>query len=138
MAVLLVLCKELWLELNVSRLVDTVDVTEGGRDGEGGGDGEESLVDLEDVFRLGVKRGVVDTYVEGGSVRRWTGEGRRCGDVPVLSTPSSSPPVIPISISSQRSILAMRLKYLAQVAMFSSLDSSERSSMCDLHEPKSG
>ena len=32
-----------------------------------------------------------------------------------------------------RFILAMRLKYFSQVAMFSSLDSSERSSMCELH-----
>lgn len=40
--------------------------------------------------------------------------------------------MIPISISSQRSILAMRSKYLTQVAMLSSLDSSERSSMWEL------
>src|SRR6266404_652239 len=47
----------------------------------------------------------------------------------VLSTPSSSPPVMPISISSQIPIGAIRLKYLTHVAMFCSFGSSERSSM---------
>mmetsp|Transcript_30411 Transcript_30411/g.59404 ORF Transcript_30411/g.59404 Transcript_30411/m.59404 type:complete len:202 (-) Transcript_30411:450-1055(-) len=48
-----------------------------------------------------------------------------------LLTPSSSPPVMPSSISRRQSILAMRCMYLTQVAMFSSRGSSERSSMCD-------
>ena len=46
---------------------------------------------------------------------------------PVLSTPSSSPPVMPISISSQIPSGAMRLKYLAQISIFSCLGSSDKS-----------
>jgi hypothetical protein len=48
-----------------------------------------------------------------------------------LLTPSSSPPVIPISISSQIFMGAMRLKYSTQMAMFSSSGSSDKSSMCE-------
>jgi hypothetical protein len=57
------------------------------------------------------------------------------GSTASLFTPSSSPPVIPISISSQIFMGAMRLKYSTQMAMFSSSGSSDRSSMC---EPKRG
>ncbi|EVT81938.1 hypothetical protein D018_4517B, partial [Vibrio parahaemolyticus VP2007-007] len=46
-----------------------------------------------------------------------------------LSTPSSSPPVQPSSISRVMFILAMRSRYLAEISMFSSRDSSERSIM---------
>jgi hypothetical protein len=133
-AVSLVLGEELGLEDNVSGLVDTVDVSESGSDRESGGDGEEGVVDVEDVLGLGVERGVVDACERGAwSVRPYSDErDRELHNSPVLSTPSSSPPVIPISISSHSSILAMRSKYFTQVAMFSSLDSSERSSMCEL------
>ena len=48
-----------------------------------------------------------------------------------LSTPSSSPPVTPSSISSMQSNLLMRSRYSLHVATFSSSGSSERSSMCD-------
>lgn len=58
----LVLGEELGLELDVSRLVDTVDVSEGGGDGESGGDGGERVVDLEDVLRLRVEGRVINTY----------------------------------------------------------------------------
>ena len=54
---------------------------------------------------------------------------------PELSTPSSTPPVMPISISSQSFIGAIRAKYFLQMSMFSTSLSSERSSMC---EEKSG
>jgi len=64
-AVSLVLGEELGLEDNVSGLVDTVDVSEGGGDRESGGDGEEGVVDVEDVLGLGVERGVVDTCERG-------------------------------------------------------------------------
>mmetsp|Transcript_103121 Transcript_103121/g.258558 ORF Transcript_103121/g.258558 Transcript_103121/m.258558 type:complete len:210 (+) Transcript_103121:514-1143(+) len=53
-------------------------------------------------------------------------------DTPLLSTPSSTPPVIPISISKINFRGAMRLKYCAQIAMFSSSGSSLKSSMCDV------
>jgi hypothetical protein len=61
--VLLVLLEELGAELDVARLVDTVDVAEAGGDGEVGGDGVESLVDLVDVLGLGVQGVVVDGLV---------------------------------------------------------------------------
>ena len=47
----------------------------------------------------------------------------------MLSTPSSSPPVTPSSISNKRLILAMRSKYFLQLEMLSSKDSSDRSNM---------
>merc|ERR1719313_2589742 len=52
-------------------------------------------------------------------------------DTPELSTPSSTPPVMPISISRIMFMGANLLRYLAQMAMFSSSGSSERSSMCE-------
>lgn len=61
--VVLVLLEENGLELDVSGLVDTVDVTEAGSDGEVRGDGGESLVDLVDVLGLGVEGVVVDILV---------------------------------------------------------------------------
>ena len=48
-----------------------------------------------------------------------------------LLTPSSSPPVMPSSISSSMFIFAILSRYLTQVSMFSSMGSSDRSSMCD-------
>lgn len=68
-AVGLVLGEELGLKDDVSGLVDTVNVSEGGSDREGGGDGEEGVVDVEDVLGLGVKRGVVDACTCCESVR---------------------------------------------------------------------
>merc|ERR1712226_968378 len=50
---------------------------------------------------------------------------------PELSTPSSTPPVMPISISRMSFMGSIRFKYFAQIAMFSSSGSSERSSICD-------
>jgi hypothetical protein len=61
--VLLVLLEELRAELDVTRLVDTVNVTEAGGDGEVGRDGVKSLVDLVDVFGLGVEGVVVNGLV---------------------------------------------------------------------------
>ena len=51
------------MELDVAGLVDAMDVTEAGGDGEVGADGGEGLVDFVDVFRLGVERVVVYTLV---------------------------------------------------------------------------
>lgn len=59
----LVLAEKGWLELDVSWLVDTVDVSEAGGDGEVWGDWGEGLVDVEDVLWLGVKGVVVDILV---------------------------------------------------------------------------
>ena len=53
--VLLVLGEELWVELDVTRLVDTVDITETSSNGEVWGDWGESVVDSEDIFWLGVE-----------------------------------------------------------------------------------
>ena len=51
------------MELDVARLVDTVDVTEAGGNGEVGGDGGKGGVDLPDVLGLGVERRVVNILV---------------------------------------------------------------------------
>jgi hypothetical protein len=61
--VLLVLAEELWVELDVAGLVDTVNVTEAGGDGEEWGDGGEGLVDGKDVLGLGVQGVVVNILV---------------------------------------------------------------------------
>ena len=55
--------KDVRSELDVSWLVDTVDVSETGSDGELGGDGGKSRVDVPDVLRLSVKGSVVDGRV---------------------------------------------------------------------------
>ena len=59
----LVLAKELGVELDVSGLVDTVNVAEAGSDGEVGGDGGKSVVDVENVLGLGVEGVVVDILI---------------------------------------------------------------------------
>lgn len=59
----LVLAEQLRVQLDVSGLVDTVDVTEASGDGEVGGDGREGVVDVEDVLGLGVEGVVVDILV---------------------------------------------------------------------------
>lgn len=61
--VLLVLAEQLGLQRDVSGLVDTVNVTETGGDGEVGGNLGELAVDVPDVLGLGVERGVVNTLV---------------------------------------------------------------------------
>ena len=59
----LVLAENLGLELDVSGLVDTVNVSERGGDREVGRDRGEGLVDLVDVRGLGVEGRVVDRRV---------------------------------------------------------------------------
>jgi hypothetical protein len=61
--VLLVLGEETGLELDVTGLVDTVDVTEASGDGEVGRDLGEGLVDLVDVLGLSVEGVVVNVLV---------------------------------------------------------------------------
>ena len=61
--VLLVFAQQLWAQLDVAGLVDAVHVAEAGGDGEVGADWAERLVDLVDVFRLGVQAVVVHILV---------------------------------------------------------------------------
>lgn len=51
------------MQLDVTGLVDAVDVAEAGGDGEVGGDGGEGLVDVQDILGLGVEGVVVDVLV---------------------------------------------------------------------------
>lgn len=51
------------MQLDIARLVYTVDVTEAGRDGEVRTDGGEGLVDVVDIFGLGIQRVIVDVFV---------------------------------------------------------------------------
>lgn len=59
----LVLAQDVGSENDVSWLVDTVNVSESGSDGEARRDLGKSAVDLPDVLGLGVERGVIDTSV---------------------------------------------------------------------------
>ncbi|KAI6758907.1 hypothetical protein HG531_014047 [Fusarium graminearum] len=59
----LVLAEKLGVELDVARLVNTVDVTKASGDREVGGDGGESVVDVEDILGLSVERVVVNILV---------------------------------------------------------------------------
>ena len=100
------------LELDVAGRVHAVRVAERRRDREAA-DGSERVVGLQHVRRA--------------ACRAWS------ASTPELSTPSSSPPVTPSSISSVIFILAMRVRYLRQISRFSSSGSSDRSSMCELN-----
>ena len=57
---LLVLAEKFWVELDVTRLVYTVNVTESSGNGEVRGDRSKSLVNCKDVFGLSVERVVID------------------------------------------------------------------------------
>jgi hypothetical protein len=123
-SVLLVVTEEFGPEGNVSRLVDTVDISETSGNGEVGGDGVQSSVDIVDVWGLSVEGCVVGVGVV---------------DTVLLTSGDTDFHLEPFWILAfimrqggkwdSRSILAIRLKYLTQSAMLSSLDSSERSSM---------
>lgn len=124
----LVLAQQFRSEDDVSGLVDTVDVTEGGGDGEVGGDGGQGLVDVEDFVWLGVQGVVVGTSVV-DTVLLTTGQADFhfepfCGRGSVRTQSMKD--------MYSRFILAIRVKYLTQVAMFSSLDSSDKSIMWEL------
>jgi hypothetical protein len=58
-----VLGQKLRVKTDISRLVDTVDVSETGGDREIRADGRQTVVDVEDVLWLGVKRVVVNILV---------------------------------------------------------------------------
>jgi hypothetical protein len=53
--ILLVFAKQLWVQLDITRLVNTMDISETSSDREVRRDGRQSLVDLKNVFGLGVK-----------------------------------------------------------------------------------
>lgn len=55
--------EQLRLQLDITGLIHTVDVSERGRDGEVWGYGGEGGVDLIDILGLGVQRAVVDVCV---------------------------------------------------------------------------
>ena len=59
----LVFAQKLRVKFDIARFVNTVDVSESGRDAEVGANGIESRVDIPDVLRLSVELGVVDTSV---------------------------------------------------------------------------
>jgi hypothetical protein len=61
--VLLVLVEQLGVQLDIARLVNTVDVTEASSDGEVGRDLGEGGPDLVDVLGLGVERVIVNVLV---------------------------------------------------------------------------
>jgi hypothetical protein len=52
--ILLMLAKQFWLKLNISGLVDTVDVSESSGNRKVWGDWGEGLVDGKDILRLGI------------------------------------------------------------------------------------
>ena len=63
LGVKLVLLEELRVQLDVARLVDTVDVTETSSNGEVRADGGEGLLDSQNVLGLGVEGVVVNILV---------------------------------------------------------------------------
>jgi len=58
-----VLAQELWVQLDVSWLVDTVNVTKTSSNGEVWGNWGQSLVNGKDILGLSVERVVVDILV---------------------------------------------------------------------------
>ena len=61
--VLLVLSEKLRVQLDIARLVYTMDVAETSSNGEVGGDGSEGLLDVENILGLSVQRSVVNIFV---------------------------------------------------------------------------
>jgi hypothetical protein len=61
--ILLVLAEEFWVKLDVTRFVNTMNITETGSDRKIWRDGRESLVDCENVLGLGVEGVVVNVLV---------------------------------------------------------------------------
>lgn len=59
----LVLGKQFRVQLDVTGLVDTVDITESCSDGEVWGDGRKSAVDVVDILGLGVERGIINALI---------------------------------------------------------------------------
>jgi hypothetical protein len=51
------------VKLNISWLVDTVNVSKAGGYGEVWGDWRQCFIDIEDILRLGIKRVVIDILI---------------------------------------------------------------------------
>lgn len=49
------LIQKLRMEFHISRLVNTVDISEPSGDGKEGANGGQSLIDLVDIFRLSIQ-----------------------------------------------------------------------------------
>jgi hypothetical protein len=112
------------LETDIAWFVHTMDVSESSGDREVWSNFRKSLIHIPDILWLGIQgsiihAGVVDTYPRQQMEK-------------FAALPSSSPPVIPISISSHCFMGTARLKYFWVNSMFSSFDSSERSTMWEL------
>ena len=121
--IFLVFAEEFGMETDVSGFVDAVDVSESCGDREVGSYFCERRIHVPDIFRLSIQCGIIDASVINTYCQSFiSGHG----------IPSSSPPVIPISISSHCFIGTARLKYFFVSAIFSSFGSSERSTMCEL------
>lgn len=97
------------MEPDVAGLVDTVDVTEAGRDGEVGRDGGERRVHSPDVLGLGVERVVVDGLVVNAVLLTTSDTYRGLVGFMFGIVRGRS---IPISISSHCFMGAARLRYL--------------------------
>lgn len=61
--ILLMFAEEFWMQLYISRLVYSVDISESGGDGEVGADFRQGLVDVIDVLRLSVQGIVVNFLI---------------------------------------------------------------------------
>ena len=127
--VCLMFAKEFWMEFDVTRLVDTMDVAKASSDAEVGGDLGEGGPDVVDVFRLGVERVVVDIFVV-NTVLFATGNANFLRSR-ISKESVGIGPGIDRTISSHCFIGAARFKYLAVVSIFQSTASSDKSIMCD-------
>jgi len=63
LSIYLMLIEEIGMEVHVSRLINTMNVSESSSDAEIGPDCAESLVNVKNVFRLSVQAGVVNSGV---------------------------------------------------------------------------
>jgi hypothetical protein len=120
--ILLVLLQKFRVELDVSGLVDTVDITESSSNGEIWRDRGKCLVDGKDILWLGVERIVVNVLIV-DTIFLSTGDAnflyviRYCFDEKVIA----------LTISSHCFIGAARFKYSAVVLMLKSTSSSLKS-----------
>jgi hypothetical protein len=125
--ILLVLAKKLRVKLDVARLVNTVNVTETGSDGEVWGDRRESLVDGKNVLWLSVKRVIIDILIVDSILL--TTRDTNLLQAELDSRFSFDQLGMKHTISSHCFIGAARLRYFAVVWMLKSTVSSLRSIM---------
>jgi hypothetical protein len=58
-----VFAQQLWVKLDITWLVDTVNISEAGGYGEVWRDRRQGFINVEDILRLGIKRVVVDILI---------------------------------------------------------------------------